>query len=255
MKNSLLIFVLLIVFILLILVLFIGFLIFLYQKKQNQHKQKISNLKIIHENDKLKTQIQVQEATFQFISREIHDNIGQKISLAKLHLNTLSESENDILQSIIQILTDSLNDLRDLSRSMSSEFISNNGFIKAIENEIQQLSKIERYNFKLTITGNPVFFNSEKDVILFRIVQESLANIIKHAEATQIHFNLHYTQNYMQIEVNDNGVGFIPSEKSDSNGIKNITSRAKLMDGFAEFISVPSKGTTVKVKIPIYDNE
>jgi signal transduction histidine kinase len=255
MKNSLLIFVLFIVVILIVLVLFIGFLIFLYQKKQIQHKQKISNLKIIHENDKLKTQIQVQEATFQFISREIHDNIGQKISLAKLHLNTLSESDNDILQNIIQILTESLNDLRDLSRSMSSEFISNNGFIKALENEIQQLSKIERYNFKLTITGNPVFFNSEKDVILFRIVQESLANIIKHAEATQIHFNLHYTQNYMQIEIIDNGVGFIPSEKSDSNGIKNIISRAKLLDGIADFISVSGKGTIVKVKIPIYDNE
>ena len=255
MKNSLLIFVLFIVVILIVLVLFIGFLIFLYQKKQIQHKQKISNLKIIHENDKLKTQIQVQEATFQFISREIHDNIGQKISLAKLHLNTLSESDNDILQNIIQILTESLNDLRDLSRSMSSEFISNNGFIKALENEIQQLSKIERYNFKLTITGNPVFFNSEKDVILFRIVQESLANIIKHAEATQIHFNLHYTQNYMQVEIIDNGVGFIPSEKSDSNGIKNIISRAKLLDGIADFISVSGKGTIVKVKIPIYDNE
>lgn len=145
--------------------------------------------------------------------------------------------------------------MRDLSRSMSSEFISNNGFIKALENEIQQLSKIERYNFKLTITGNPIFFNSEKDVFLFRIAQESLANIIKHAEATQIQINLHYTKNYMQIEIIDNGVGFILSEKSDSNGIKNITSRAKLMGGLAEFISVPGKGTIVKVKIPIYDNE
>ena len=255
MKNSLLIFILLIIFILMTLVLFIGFLIYLYQKKQTQHNQKISNLKIIHENDKLKAQIQVQEATFQFISREIHDNIGQKISLAKLHLNTLTGFENDIVQNIIQILTDSLNDLRDLSRSLSSEFISNNGFIKALENEIEQLSKIERYNFKLNITGGPVFFNSEKDVFLFRIVQESLANIIKHAEATQINIKLHYTKKHLQIEIIDNGVGFIHSEKLDSNGIKNITSRAKLMDGIAEFISVPGKGTIVKVKIPIYDNE
>jgi signal transduction histidine kinase len=59
----------------------------------------------------------------------------------------------------------------------------------------------------------------------------------------------------MQIEIIDNGVGFIPSEKSDSNGIKNIISRAKLLDGIADFISVSGKGTIVKVKIPIYDNE
>jgi len=255
MKSSLLIFILLVVFILISLVLFIGFLIYLYQKKQTQHNQRINNLKVIHENDKLKAQIQVQESTFQFISREIHDNIGQKLSLAKLQLNTLSLSENGIVQNVVQILTETLNDLRDLSRSMSSEFIANNGLIKTIENEISQLNKSEQYNFKLTITGSSIFLKQEKDVFIFRIVQESLANIIKHAEATQIHISLYYAKKYLQVEIADNGVGFNPYEKLDSNGIKNITSRARLLDGVAEFISVPGNGTIVKVKIPIYDNE
>jgi signal transduction histidine kinase len=259
MKSSLLIFILLVVFILMSLVLFIAFLIYLYQKKQIQHNQRITNLKVIHENDKLKAQIQVQESTFQFISREIHDNIGQKLSLAKLHLNNLVNNstieENSMMNEIVQILSDSLNDLRDLSRSMSSEFIANNGLIKTIENEISQLNKSDQFDFKLTIIGDSIFLKQEKDVFLFRIVQESLANIIKHAEATQIQIKLYYTKKHLQIEIIDNGVGFIPSEKSDSNGIKNISSRAKLLDGVAEFISVPGKGTIVKVKIPIYDNE
>lgn len=258
-ENIVIYFVVICTLIFVMLTLFISILAQRYKKNQINHKDDIDNLKTTYENDKLLAQVQVQESTFQFISREIHDNIGQKLSLAKLHLNNLvnnsSFENNSMLREIVQILSESLNDLRDLSRSMSSDFIANNGLIKTIENEIAQLNKSDNYNFKLTITGDSVFLKQEKDVFLFRIVQESLANIIKHAEATQIHIKLHYTRKHLQIEIIDNGIGFNPTLKSDSNGIKNIISRAKLLDGYAEFISVPGDGTIVKVKIPIYDNE
>ncbi len=258
-ENVVIYFVVICTLIFVLLTLFVYMLAQRFKENQINHKDDLDNIKTTYENDKLLAQVQVQESTFQFISREIHDNIGQKLSLAKLHLNNLvnnsSFEDSSIMNEIVQILSESLNDLRDLSRSMSSEFIANNGLIKTIENEISQLNKSEQHNFKLTITGSSIFLKQEKDVFIFRIVQESLANIIKHAEATQIHISLYYAKKYLQVEIADNGVGFNPIEKSDSNGIKNITSRARLLDGVAEFISVPGKGTTVKVKIPIYDNE
>ena len=258
-ENIVIYFVVICTLIFVMLTLFVSILVQRFKKNQVNHKEDINNLKTTFENDKLLAQVQVQENTFQFISREIHDNIGQKLSLAKLHLNNLVNStsfdDNSLINEIVQILSESLNDLRDLSRSMSSEFIANNGLIKTIENEISQLKKSVIHNIKLTIIGDSIFLDQEKDVFLFRIVQESLSNIIKHADATQINIKLHYTEKQLQIEIIDNGVGFIPSEKTDSNGIKNISSRAKLLDGVAEFISVPGKGTIVKVKIPIYDNE
>jgi len=258
-ENIVIYFVVICTLLFVMLTLFVSILFQRFKKNQINHKDDINNLKTTYENDKLLAQVQVQESTFQLISREIHDNIGQKLSLAKLNLNNLvndtSFENNSNIIEIVQILSESLNDLRDLSRSMSSEFIANNGLIKTIENEIAQLNKSEQHNFKLTITGDSIFLKHEKDVFIFRIIQESLTNIIKHAEATQIHIKLHYTKKHLQVEIVDNGVGFIPFEKSDSNGIKNITSRAKLLDGVAEFISVPGKGTIVKVKIPIYDNE
>ena len=260
MKESIAIyFVVICTLIFVMLTLYVSTLVQRFKRNQINHKDDIDNLKTTYETAKLIAQVQVQENTFQFISREIHDNIGQKLSLAKLNLNNLVNDpnfeNNSKINEIVQVLTESLNDLRDLSRSMSSEFIANNGLIKTIENEVAQLNKSQLHNFKLTITGDSIFLKQEKDVFIFRIVQESLANIIKHAEATQIHIKLHYTKKFLKVEIIDNGVGFIPSEKSDSNGIKNITSRAKLLDGIAEFISVPGKGTIVKVKIPIYDNE
>lgn len=258
-ENVVIYFVVICTLLFVLLTLFLYMLAQRFKENQINHKDDLDNIKTTYENDKLLAQVQVQESTFQFISREIHDNIGQKLSLAKLHLNNLvnnsSFEDTSMMNEIVQILSESLNDLRDLSRSMSSEFIANNGLIKTIENEISQLNKSEQHNFKLTITGNSIFLKQEKDVFIFRIVQESLANIIKHAEATQIHISLYYAKKYLQVEIADNGVGFNPSEKLDSNGIKNITSRARLLDGVAEFISVPGKGTIVKVKIPIYDNE
>lgn len=256
---SFLIFILVIILISIVLITIVAILINLYQKKQIQHKEKINNLKIVHENDILKAQIQVQENTFQLISREIHDNIGQKLSLAKLQLNNLTESQGfqyrNSLEDIVAMLTESLNDLRDLSRSMSSEFIAGNGLIKSIENEIAQLNKSADCNFRMTVTGDPIFLNPEKDVFLFRIVQEALTNVLKHASASHIHIKLHYTNDHLELEVMDDGIGFTSSDHFDSNGIKNITSRARLMDGTSEIISVPGVGTTVKVKIPIYDKQ
>ncbi len=68
---------------------FISYIIYRYQQKQNKYYNELENLKIMHENDILQSQIEIQEQTFQHISKEIHDNIGQKLTLAKLHLNTL----------------------------------------------------------------------------------------------------------------------------------------------------------------------
>ena len=254
-ENIIIYFVVICTLIFLLLTFFISLLVYRYKKNQKNHHDDINNLKALFENEKLKAQIQVQEATFQFISREIHDNVGQKLSLAKLQLNTLLESENQIVQNIIQILTDSLNDLRDLSRSMSAEFITNNGFVKTLENEIEQLNRTGRFNLKLIIVGDPIFLNGDKDIFLFRMVQEGLNNIIKHAEATQIEVKLHYQLKKLEIEITDNGKGFDVQKMVDSNGIKNIMSRVKLLKGTASIDSTIGKGTILKIKIPLYDTE
>ena len=233
--------------------------VFKYQKKRRLHKINILDLKTEHENEILKAQIKVQEQTFQHIANEIHDNIGQKLSFAKLQLNVMQDFYNkhqqEIIQEIAEVITESLSDLRNLSRSLSLDFIANNGFIKAVENEIEKLNKSGLYQFKLIVQGDSQFLDLDKELMLFRIVQESLNNVVKHAQAKQILIKLHYTTNNLLVKIEDDGIGFDVNKKSNGSGLSNISKRAQSIGGFATINSSISTGTIIQINIPIYESQ
>jgi len=233
--------------------------VFKYQRKRRSHKINILELKSEHENEILKAQIKVQEQTFHHIANEIHDNIGQKLSFAKLQLNVMQDFYNkhqqEIIQEIADVITESLSDLRNLSRSLSLDFIANNGFIKAVENEIEKLNKSGLYQFKLIVQGNSLFLDVDKELMLFRIVQESLNNVVKHAQAKQILIKLHYTNNNLLVSIEDDGIGFDVKKKSIGSGLSNISKRAQSIGGFINVNSSKSTGTIVQINIPIYESK
>src|SRR5882762_9719782 len=129
-----------------ILIGFITVILLLYGKNQNLFNIRLEGIKANYDKELLKTQLEIQEYTFQYISREIHDNIGQFISLAKLHLNTLDIRNNAQttlrVKDAVELLTRALDELRDLSRSLSSEIIRNGGLTRAIEQLVVQLQKL-----------------------------------------------------------------------------------------------------------------
>ena len=126
-------------FLLLLLISFIVSIAYKYQQKQNAYFKDIETLKSSHENTLLQSQLEIQEQTFQNISREIHDNIGQKLTLAKLYLNTLDFTDTDKsrlqVNNSVTIIGEAINDLSDLSHSMSSEIILTHGLINALQFE------------------------------------------------------------------------------------------------------------------------
>lgn len=259
-NGSLILLVSTFIIILMILAAIILIVVYIQNNRRLLYRRNLKDLAIKHENELLKTQIVVQENTFQQISREIHDNIGQKLSLAKLYLNMVDlthyNNAREVIEEVVGIMTTSISDLRDVSRSLSSDLIKNNGFIKAVENEINQLNKLNRYQFKLVLTGDPVFLSSEKELIIFRIIQESLNNIIKHAEATTVEIKIYFLNNQMlEITIEDNGKGFKLEDSINSNGLNNIQQRAKLLNGEAQIHSIIHQGTIVQIKIPLYDHK
>jgi len=256
-KKVILLFVFICSLIFIFLTISIVLVVFKYQRKRRLHKINILDLKSEHENEILKAQIKVQEQTFQHIANEIHDNIGQKLSFAKLQLNVMQDFYNkhqqEIIQEIAAVITESLSDLRNLSSSLSLDFIANNGFIKAVENEIEKLNKSGLYQFKLIVQGDSQFLDVDKELMLFRIVQESLNNVVKHAQAKQILIKLHYTTNNLVVSIEDDGIGFDVKKKSNGSGLSNISKRALSIGGFATINSSKLTGTTVQINIPIYE--
>lgn len=252
------IFIIISVLLILVLVVFISVIIFRYQQKQNVYFKDIESLKALHENTLLQSQLEMQEQTFQNISREIHDNIGQKLTLAKLHLNTLDHTNTQAaitqVNESVNIISEAINDLSDLSHSMSSEIILSNGLIKALEFEADQLMKSGRYKIHFSITGSPVFLDANTELVIFRIVQESLNNIVKHAGASVIAIHLHYNSALLSMEITDNGRGFITDGARPGTGLQNIKKRAAVLKGGLQISSSVNAGTRIKIEIPIYEN-
>lgn len=247
------------VVLILLLTVFITVIIYRYQQKQNTYFKNIETLKSSYENALLQAQLEIQEQTFQNISREIHDNIGQKLTLAKLHLNTLDHQDQEKtiaqVQDSVNIIGETINELSDLSHSMSSEIILNNGIVKALDYEKSQLEKSGLFNIHFTTTGNQVYLDNNTELVLFRIVQEVLNNIVKHAAASAITMHLHYDEVYLSIEINDNGRGFDLNKKTPGTGLQNIHKRTLLLNGKLEINSFENTGTEVKIKIPLHETK
>ena len=246
--------------ILLLLACFIMSFLFIYQKKQIVYSETIDKMKYNHEKNILRTQLEIQEQTFQHISREIHDNISLSLTLAKLNLNTLdwnhiAKAKNQINSSLEQI-SKAINDLSDISKGMNSELITSQGLLEVLKKETKKLWELNLFELEYVITGSPVFLDSQKELVIFRIIQEAFNNIIKHAKASLVKLNLDYEIDHVRVLVVDNGKGFCldiveqNKGKEASAGLSNMQKRAALFNGKTIIDSIPGSGTKILITIP-----
>ena len=241
---------------LLISIIIIAAVLYYNRRKKHSHEKKIMQSEF--QEELLRTQIEIQEQTLKNISQEIHDNIGQVLSLAKLNLNTFPPTTHpDILaraNDTRQLVSKAIHDLRDLSRSMHGDRLTEIGLKTAIENELKILENTGQYNTIFNITGTPFKLQAQKETVLFRMVQESLNNIIKHAKAKNITVAVNYLNHRFVLSVTDNGLGFNASELSATEkgiGLKSMENRAGLIGGEFSITSSAGKGTTIAIELPV----
>lgn len=237
----------------------------LYSKRRRiQLQSEFIFYKHKHEEEILKTQLEIQEHTFQKMSREIHDNIGLGLSLAKLQTTTYVESKDKdikLLDFSIDLISKSLMDLNDISKSLDANQLITHGLIKALESEVNVLRNSGLYKIEMIVEGDPQYLASETDLILLRIFQESCNNILKHAIANKIILQLKYDQDNLTMTVSDNGIGFAleeglnKKEIKKKSGLNNIISRAKLIKAEVDIKSSIGIGTNIKIVTPIKSNE
>ena len=258
--NDLILFVLVSTVLILLMAGFIVTILYLYRRKQLAHFKTIEELKLDYEKSLLHTQLEMQEQTLQHISREIHDNISLSLTLAKLNLNTLNwthpvKSKNQIDSSLEQI-SKAITDLSDLSKGMNSDLITSQGLIEVLKKETNGLRELNLFKLDYMISGSPVFMDSQKELIIFRIIQEAFNNIIKHAGATSVKLNLDYQADHIDILIADNGKGFCKEtveqnkNKESSAGLSNMQKRAALFNGRTIIESTRNLGTTIYITIP-----
>ncbi len=243
---------------------FIIYFIFSYKKKQTEY---LDNQKMLNEKfqqELLQTQLEIQEQTLKTISQEIHDNIGQVLSLAKLNLNTMPATNDEQLQQKItnskELVSKAIVDLRDLSRSLDTDYVQQMGLVRAIEYELELIRKSGTMETQLQVEGVAARSDKQKELILFRIVQETFNNIIKHAEAKSIKVNVYYNPNEVVLMIADDGKGVDLNPLNEQNnsrfglGIRNMHNRAKLIGAEFSMHSSLGNGTQVKIILPNQNN-
>ena len=247
----------------LVFALFIILFIAIYRFRLNRHLKDKIQMKANFEQELLHTQIEIQEQTLKNISEEIHDNVGQILSLAKLHLNTFPAGTDATVQNKVDetksLVSKAINDLRNLSRSLHGEKITDIGLQEAISSELNILQNTGEFKTMLVINGDPYKIDGQKQMVLFRIVQEALHNAQKHSGATELWVEMNYQPGGMfSLKVCDNGNGFNASALNNNEkgiGLKSMQNRAALIGGKFFLDSGKGNGTCIQVELQLNNKQ
>lgn len=234
------------------LLLLAGTIIYIFSSFNNK-KQKLirDKQKLQREFDEelIKSKIEMQEATIKHISWELHDNIGQILSVARLNLYRYQDEQDQPSESITEtndLIMNAINDVRNLSHSLSWEYSLKEGLLKALEIEF---SRIEKLNIKTSIRtlGDPFIIAEDKEVLLFRILQEFINNSLKHSKCTMITCEIKFSLSNMYVTITDNGKG-IAEEDSKGFGMQTMNHRMALLKGELSITNATPNGTQLILK-------
>jgi PAS domain S-box-containing protein len=187
------------------------------------------------------------------IGKELHDNVNQLLSASRLYLDMAKhggeKSELYLSRSSEYILL-AIEAIRKLTKGLSTDIIKNLGLRDAIDSISRDIMEVNPVRIYCNIEFEEDSSNDRFKINIFRIVQEQLNNIIKHAKATIVNIDLLQNQSSVSLSICDNGVGFNTRKSQKGVGIANIKSRASSYKGIADFISQPGKGCTLNIMFP-----
>ena len=147
-------------------------------------------------------------------------------------------------------------DMADLTKSLHTDRITQIGLVEAIRFDLESLRKTGLVEVEFSVIGDEYRFEDQRGIFLFRMFQEMLNNILKHAKASRIIIAVNYSiDNKFVLQVEDNGVGFDVDKKRQTNsssgiGLKSMTNRASLIGAQISVQSQPGKGTSIQVEVP-----
>jgi signal transduction histidine kinase len=230
----------------------------LYRNRKLEHVKEMERIKENYHKEVLETQVVIQQETMREIGREIHDNIGQRLTLAalyteRLNLDTVNAPIADNLSNIARLIHDSLQDLRNLSQNLVHPADNNTGLDLLLQKEAARVNQAKLYIAHFTTEGKPLLVSMKIKNMILRIVQEFLQNSIRHADGKNIFIHITYEEKNMTLHLSDDGKGFVKEEPSYGNGvgIENMKKRAELIGASLTLESKKGEGTHLNLYLPV----
>lgn len=247
-------------------ILFGSITAFLLQKNTRK-KQKLAEQEKVLESQKLATvlkeqelvsidaMIEGQEKERQRIADDLHDDLGGLMATVKLHFNALRDKQTpELFDKTTTLLDDAYQKIRTIAHAKNSGVIAKQGLLIAVQNMADKISASNKITVDVVDHGLEQRLENSLELTIFRIIQELITNVIKHAEATESTIHLTNHDETLNIMVEDNGKGFNPSQITTKNkgmGISNIDKRIEHLNGTMTIESDPGTGTTIIIDIPI----
>lgn len=232
--------------------------IYIYNNRKRQHIQEKARMQRQFETALLQSQLETQEQTRQYIAEELHDNVGALSSLIKINLNLLGQARSE--EKRAELIADSkalvrtlIGELKQLVIGLNSNTVRYQGWINAVQAEAERIEKLQLFGMSLSVSGEERTLKDDRQIILYRMCQELLHNIIKHASAREVKMDVRFEDQQLTIRITDDGAGFdtgAAMKKAGASGLANLHNRAALIGGALTLKSEPGKGTDCLISIP-----
>lgn len=226
-----------------------------YKIKKKAHEKEVLDIEEEHKKELLETQLEIQSQTMINIGREIHDNVGQKLTLVSLYVQQIEYENktpkiNNKIKNVSNIINQSLHDLRQLSKTLTDNNIANNALVDLLKKECQTIRELKYCHIHFTNNEiEPKSYHVKS--VLFRITQEFIQNSIKHSKCSNIYISLNETDTLFSLLLKDDGIGFQTDAKFKGIGLKNIKKRTELIGGEFTLESDKQSGTKLTINLSI----
>ena len=211
--------------------------------------------KLAHQRELTRATIDGQEKERLEMGKELHDNIGQQLTTIKLFLDlakhTADEKTMEMLSMALRNMTAVINEVRSISRSLVPPTLKDLGLMEAVNDLIDSMRAVQPFTIELDdLHFDESQLPDNKQLALYRIIQEQLNNIVKHARASHVSVTLRLAAGHVLLRIKDNGIGFDSNEVKKGLGIANMHNRAELFGGHVVLASSPGNGCEINVSLP-----
>jgi len=220
--------------------------------QQQQERQQL-------ERQRAAAVLEAEEAERRRIGADLHDSLGQLLTAARLNLHVLAEELTQgppeqaqaLLAQATGIIDESCRELRGISHNLLPTALLRSGLSTAVRDFLDKVPHQSGLRMELEVFGLDDRLDATLEAVLFRVIQELVQNIIKHARATDVTLQLVQSPLDLTVVVEDNGVGFDPAATSTGMGLRNVQTRVAYLGGQVHFDAVPGRGTTVSLDVPL----
>ncbi|OQP44560.1 hypothetical protein A4H97_09325 [Niastella yeongjuensis] len=224
------------------------------EQQLTNYSEQIARERLEHQRKLVRASIESQERERAEIGRELHDNINQILAVTKAYIEA-SMTELDLREELtersINNLQLAINEIRKISKSLVPPVMDKNGLVDSVQDLIENIQLVNPFAISFLYEKEQLRnITPQQQLALYRIVQEQFNNIIKHAQAHNVSIELFEKNDFIDLNIQDDGQGFDPAERRKGVGLSNILSRIELFDGKLEVISSKGHGCTLKVHVP-----